>query len=100
MRWARYFALITLPVAVAQVPGRGLALADDSSVCNDLLLFLEWLLHNSLKADGHQVLKRTNRLAAGLIVGMGVLGPAVSIALPVVLPVFSFPHPSGPYEIG
>jgi predicted dienelactone hydrolase len=45
-------------------------------------------------------MSRSDRLAAGLAIGLGVLGLAVSIVLPIMLPVFRFPHPSGPYEIG
>src|SRR6266498_2684195 len=40
------------------------------------------------------------RVAAGVSVGLGVLGLAVSVALPMILPVLRFPHPSGPYQIG
>src|SRR5215212_1514839 len=31
---------------------------------------------------------------------LGALGLAISLVLPIMLPVFRFPHPSGPYEIG
>ena len=44
--------------------------------------------------------KRTRRLALILAVGFGVLVLALSIALPIVLPVFHFPQPSGPYSVG
>jgi Platelet-activating factor acetylhydrolase, isoform II len=44
--------------------------------------------------------KRTRRLALILAVSSGVLALALSIALPIVLPVFHFPQPRGPYHIG
>ena len=44
--------------------------------------------------------KRTRRLALILAVGLGVLALTLSIALPIVLPVFHFPQPSGPYSVG
>ena len=39
-------------------------------------------------------------IAIGLSVVLGMLALAAAIALPIVLPVFRFPHPSGPYGIG
>ena len=39
-------------------------------------------------------------LGVALAVGLGLLGLAVFIALPKILPVFHFPIPSGPYAIG
>ena len=44
--------------------------------------------------------KQSNRVAIRLAVVLGLLVLAVAIALPIVRPVFRFPHPSGPYEIG
>ena len=40
------------------------------------------------------------RLVVALLVGLGLLGLAVIIALPKILPVFHFPPPSGPHAIG
>jgi len=39
-------------------------------------------------------------LAHRLAVGLGALGLVVAVVLPIMLPVFRFPHPSGPYAIG
>ena len=44
--------------------------------------------------------KRIRRLAFYAVAGLAVLGLAMSIALPIVLPVFHFPIPGGPYAIG
>ena len=40
------------------------------------------------------------RLVAGLGVGLETFVLAVSIALPIALPVFRFPKPTGPYAVG
>lgn len=60
------------------------------------LFFLIWLLQKFAPAfwsAGH-------RWAYGVDIGLGVLVLAISIALPAIFPVFRFPKPSGPNEIG
>ncbi len=59
------------------------------------MLFLIWLT-SRLTPEGLSV----SRWVAGAGVGLGILGLLVSVALPLVLPVFRFPQPSGPYAIG
>lgn len=41
-----------------------------------------------------------HRVTLGIGVGLGVLALAVAVALPIVLPVFRFPKPNGPFAIG
>ena len=55
-------------------------------------------LNASVNGPVRQLLK--NRVAILLAVLLGVPVLIVAIALPIVLPVFRFPNPSGPYEIG
>ena len=43
---------------------------------------------------------RPLRLALALVVASSALGLAIFVALPIVLPVFHFPNPGGPYLIG
>jgi hypothetical protein len=43
---------------------------------------------------------RDGGVIAGFAVGLGALVLAASLALPVALPVFRFPRPTGPYAIG
>lgn len=42
----------------------------------------------------------SRRWLVGTTVGLGIVGLAISAALPSIMPVFRFPHPTGPYEIG
>src|SRR5215217_8268289 len=100
VRWTRYSAPIALLIAGAQALLEGPRWQMVPAYALAGLFFLIWLLQNIAPAGGSPGQGRTNRLAAGLAVGLGVLGLAVSVALPVVVPVFRFPHPSGPYGIG
>jgi predicted dienelactone hydrolase len=100
MRWLRYSAPIALPMAVAQVLIEGARWQMIPAYGLAGLFFLVWRLKNIAPAGRPAEQKRTHRFAFGLAVGLGVLGLAVAIALPIVLPVFRLPHPGGPYEIG
>src|SRR5918995_826591 len=100
VRWMRHLALIALPIAVAQVLVEGPRWQMAPAYALAGLFFVVWLLRNIAPAGGSAGKKRTNRLAVGLAFGLGVLGLAASIVLPIIIPVFRFPHPSGPYEIG
>lgn len=63
------------------------------------LLALAFLLSGAIRsgAVGHLKLRRlANRLSTAL----GALALAVAAALPIAFPVFKFPPPHGPYEIG
>jgi predicted dienelactone hydrolase len=44
--------------------------------------------------------RRTGRFAAALATGLGVIVLAISVALPVVVPMIRFPRPTGPFGIG
>jgi hypothetical protein len=98
--WMRHLAPIALAIAVAQVLVEGPRWQMVPAYALSGLFFLIWLLQTIAPAGGHAEKGRTNRLAVGLAVGLGVLGLAISIVLPIMLPVFRFPHPSGPYGIG
>ncbi|HEX2247937.1 MAG TPA: hypothetical protein VHH13_10355 [Arthrobacter sp.] len=100
VRPLRQAAPIALPIAVAQVLVEGPRSQMVPAYALAGLFFVVWLLRYTAPAGGPARQKRTNRLAAGLAVGLGALGLAVSVALPMVLPVFRFPAPSGQYEIG
>lgn len=93
-RWTSYSALIALVIAVAQVLVEGPRWQMIPAYGLTGLFFLVWLRQKIAPAVF------ANRLAVSLAIGLGVLGLAISIVLPIVLPVFRFPHPSGSYEIG
>ncbi len=50
--------------------------------------------------SGTKVRIRPIQLALAFVFGLGVLALAIFVALPIMLPVFHFPNPAGPYAIG
>ena len=93
--WMRYGVAIALLIAVAQVLVEGPRWQMIPAYALTGLFFLVWLA-DSAAAGGLTGQVVTNWLA----VGLGVLGLVVSLVLPIILPVFRFLQPSGPYEIG
>ena len=65
-----------------------------------LLFLLVWLLPNSAPMGGLNGRKRDHPTAAALAITLGAVGLAIAAALPMMVPVFRFAHPSGPYAIG
>ena len=100
--WMRQSALIALLIAFAQVLVEGVRWQMVPAYVLTGLFFLVCLHKNIATAGGlvKQKKKRTHRLAFGLVVIVSALGLMVSSVLPIIMPVFSFPPPSGPYEIG
>ncbi|MBA3869283.1 MAG: carboxylic ester hydrolase [Anaerolineae bacterium] len=98
--WMGYLALITVLIAVAQMLVEGPRWQMIPAYGLTVLFSLVWLLQNFAPMGGIIGQLLTNRFAIGLSVGLGVLGLAVATALPIILPIFRFPHPGGPYPIG
>lgn len=100
MRWMGYLALIALLIVATQVLVEGLRWQMALAYALTGLFFLIWLLRTIAPAGLPVGYLLTNRLSIGLVVGLGVLWLAVSSVLPILLPVFRFPRPGGPYHIG
>jgi len=100
MLWIRYLAPIVLLIAIVQVLVEGSRWQMFPAYAMAGLFFLAWLLQNNVPIDAPVRHILNSRAAACLSVGVSLLGLIVSITLPIVLPVFRFPHPGGPYEIG
>ncbi len=92
--WMRHLALLALPAALAQLLAEGPRTQMIPAYVLAGVLILAWLLQ--IAAPGVAGMLAVRRLA----VGLGILGLAVSIALPVLFPVVHFPRPGGPYDIG
>ncbi|MEP7288204.1 MAG: carboxylic ester hydrolase [Chloroflexota bacterium] len=100
IQWRGYLALIAVLIAGVQVLAEGPRWQMIPAYALTGVFLLVGLLQNFAPVGGilQQILN--NRFAIGLSVGVGILGLAVSIALPTVLPVFRFPRPNGSYQIG
>lgn len=93
--WTDSIALITLLIGVIQVLAEGPRWQMIPAYALTIFYFVLWLI--DIGSPGRI---RINRLMTLLGVGVGVLVLVVAIALPVLLPVFHFPQPTGPYAIG
>lgn len=60
-----------------------------------LVLLVGWMLQRAAPAD-----RPVSGLLASVLIVLGALSLVISTALPVIVPVFHFPRPSGPYAIG
>lgn len=94
MQWARTSVWIALLLAGLQLllegPRRVLAPAYGIAA----LLVLVWLLQNFVGW------KLESRLLSALVIVISVLGLVAATVLPVALPAYHFPEPSGPYAVG
>lgn len=93
--WVGYVPLLAVLLCGIQIQVEGSRWEMFPAYAVTMLFFLIWLL--GLVTPGGI---RVNRLIAGVGIVLGILFLAISIALPVILPVFHFPKPTGPYQIG
>ena len=63
-------------------------------------LFLIPLLRSAKEAGDDSAQRPLRRLGRRVFVALGAAAFAFSCLLPITFPVFRFPHPTGPYEIG
>jgi predicted dienelactone hydrolase len=89
----RHLALVPLPVVAAQLLVEGARWQLVPAYALTVLVALAWLVRTA--APG-----RVGRRGTGVAAAAGVLALAVATVLPVVVPVWSLPTPTGPYGIG
>jgi hypothetical protein len=100
IRWTRYIVLITLALAVIQILVEGARWQMVPAYVLTGLFLVAWFVQRVAEARGIITQLRTNRLVAGCVIILCLLGMGLSAALPILLPVFHFPRPSGAYQIG
>ena len=98
--WIRYWVAIVLLIAMVQVLVEGSRWQMFPAYAITSFFFLAWLFQNNIPLDAPVRQFLTHRVNVSLGIGMSVLGLIVSTTLPILLPVFRFPHPGGPYDIG
>jgi len=99
-RWTRYFAVLPPLCAGAQVLVEGFRWQMIPAYLLSISYFLALPWKQARPAGDDAAPVRSRRLIALGGVVLGAIGLLISAVLPVVLPVFQFPHPHGPYEIG
>jgi len=99
-RWMRPAAAVAVLVAVAQVLVEGPRWQLVPAYALTGLFLLARLVQSLAPAGGQSGADRTHRLVRRSAVGLGVLGLAVSAVVPAAVPVFRFPNPGGPDQIG
>jgi predicted dienelactone hydrolase len=95
-RWMRLSATVALLIAVTQVLVEGPRWQMVPAYSLTALFLLVSMLKNVATAGGPAVRMRLPQLALGL----GIAWLAVAVALPMIVPVFRFPTPTGPHAIG
>lgn len=96
--WAAVF--VTLAVAVAHVLSEGPRWQMAPAYLLAVVFLLVQLMGSAAPVGGIVSQALANRLVSWGAIVLGVLSIGVSLALPLVLPVFRFSRPAGPYDIG
>ena len=92
-RWVRYLAVIPPLAAVAQVIAEGYRWQTIPAYVLSAGIGLSWALQVARP-------RRWPAWARFVGMGIGIVVLVLSVAAPVVVPVFRFPRPDGPYAIG
>jgi pimeloyl-ACP methyl ester carboxylesterase len=100
MRWMSYSAPIAVLIAIVQVSLEGGRWQMIPAYSLAGLLVLVWLRKDIIQVRRPIAQKQAHRFAIGLAVALGILLLALSIACPILFPVFRFPRPGGSYAIG
>ncbi|MGG3836944.1 alpha/beta fold hydrolase [Paenibacillus thiaminolyticus] len=100
VRWRGVVILATLFIAIVQVLIEGPRWQMAPAYVLTGLFLLVWLLQSFTKAGGSVKRILMNRFVTVFSITLGIIGMGTSAVLPIILPVFHFPRPSGPYEIG
>ncbi len=100
IHWIGYAVLITPALAVVQVFLEGPRWEMVPAYVLTGLFLIVWVVQRLVKSNWAAKRSLSRRLVVGSAIVLCLLGLGLSAALPTVLPVFHFPRPSGPYQIG
>ena len=99
-RVLRFVAPIAVLVAGAQILIEGPRWQMMPAYALTGLLFVAWLLQEHPRGAHARTRGHAERLAGRVATAVGLIGLAASTALPMLIPIFRFPTPTGPYAIG
>jgi len=99
-RWTHHLGPIALLAWVLQVVFEGFRWQLVPAYLLTGIIMLFWMLHRGARSASRTAGVPPNQLVLGLGVGLGSMGLLIATGLPLLFPVFRFPAPSGPYQIG
>ena len=99
-RWRRHSPAAALVIAVVQVFVEGPRWQMFPAYALTGLFFLVSMLNATLTKPFASRASAGRRRPGRMAVALGILGLAIAGVLPIVMPIFRFPHPTGPYAIG
>jgi len=99
-RVLRFVAPIAVLVAGAQILIEGPRWQMMPAYALTGLLFVAWLLQEHPRGAHARTRGHAERVAGRVATAVGLIGLAASTALPMLIPIFRFPTPTGPYAIG
>jgi predicted dienelactone hydrolase len=91
---------LALTIAAAQALAEGPRWQMAPAYAMTALCSLVWLLRKHVPAGRPNGPMRRHPMIAAVAIGLSALGLAIAVALPMMVPVFNFAHPTGPYGIG
>lgn len=99
-RWKVYVIFITLAIAGVQVLLEGPRWQMAPAYVLTGLFVCVWMVQSFAPVRRVVKQRQINRSVAGFAVILCIICMVLSVALPILLPVFGFPRPSGPFGIG
>lgn len=99
-RWMGSITLITFSLAMVQILVEGSRWQMIPAYVLAGLFLIVWMVQSFVRMSASVKWILTSRLVVGCAISLAIIDLGLSAALPIVLPVFHFPHPSGPYQIG
>lgn len=100
IRWTSSMVFIALAAAMGQILAEGARWQMVPAYVLTGIFLLAWVMQRFVQSNWLVKRLLCMRLGVGCAIVLVLLGLGFSVALPVVLPVFHFPPPSGPYQIG
>lgn len=100
VRWRGLVILATLFTAIVQVFIEGSRWQMAPAYMLTGVFLSVWLLQSFAQTGGNVKRIGMNRFVPVFSIALGTIGIGISVVLPIILPIFHFPRPSGPHEIG